>query len=129
MDRAQAQQWLDAYVHAWKTYDPQDIGALFAEDAVYHYDPFGAPVRGRDAILASWLEEDRRDPPGTYDAHYAPLVIEGQVVVTNGRSRYYEADGATLVREYDNLFVVRFDGDGRCAEFREWYMQRPPEQS
>jgi hypothetical protein len=29
------QRWLDAYVDAWRTYDPAAIGALFAEDATY----------------------------------------------------------------------------------------------
>jgi hypothetical protein len=27
--------------------------------------------------------------------------------------------------EYDNLFLLRFDADGRCQEYREWYMQKP----
>jgi hypothetical protein len=29
------------------------------------------------------------------------------------------------VRAYDNCFVMRFDSDGRCREFTEWYMKRP----
>ena len=125
IDRASVQSWLDAYVRAWETYDPEAIGALFSEDAVYHYDPFGEPLRGRDAIVASWLEEP--DAPGTYAGHYEPVAIDGNLAVTNGRSRYFEEDGATLKSEYDNVFILRFDGDGRCAEYREWYMERPAE--
>jgi hypothetical protein len=26
---------------------------------------------------------------------------------------------------FDNCFVMRFDNDGRCAEFTEWFMERP----
>ena len=26
---------------------------------------------------------------------------------------------------YDNCFVMRFDADGRCREFTEWYVKRP----
>jgi SnoaL-like domain len=124
MDRSAVQQWLDAYIHAWTTYDPGAIGALFTEDAVCYYHPYDALVRGRDAIVASWLEPDRRDPPGTYTGHYEPVAIDGSVAVTNGRSRYFEADGVTLKTEFDNLFVLRFDDAGRCSEFREWYMER-----
>jgi uncharacterized protein (TIGR02246 family) len=124
MDRADVQRWLDAYVQAWTTYDPADIAALFAEDAVYYYHPYDAPVRGREAIVASWIESDRRDPPGTYHGQYQPLAIDGSVAVTNGRSRYFEADGVTLRTEFDNLFVLHFDEAGRCSEFREWYMER-----
>ena len=124
MDRADVQRWLDAYVQAWTTYDPADIAALFAEDAVYYYHPYDAPVRGREAIVASWIESDRRDPPGTYHGQYQPLAIDGSVAVTNGRSRYFESDGVTLRTKFDNLFVLHFDEAGRCSEFREWYMER-----
>jgi hypothetical protein len=43
--------------------------------------------------------------------------------VANGRSHYFEADGKTLDKVFDNIFVLRFDDQGQCVEFREWYMQ------
>lgn len=123
MNAAAVAAWLNAYSEAWRTYDPRAIGALFSEDAAYYYGPFDEPVRGREAIVASWLEQ--RDAPGTYDGQYVPLAMEGDLAVANGRSRYFEADGAALKTEFDNIFVLRFDTGGRCAEFREWYMERP----
>ena len=33
--------------------------------------------------------------------------------------------GGPIDKIYDNCFVIRFDGDGRCREFTEWFMQRP----
>jgi hypothetical protein len=30
-------------------------------------------------------------------------------------------------REFANVFVCRFDEDGRCREFTEYYMRRRPE--
>ena len=124
MDRMAVQRWLDAYVQAWMSYDPDAIGALFSEDAVYYYHPYDEPVRDREAIVASWVEPEQRDAPGTYSAHYEPVAVEGDVAVTNGRSRYFEADGMTLRTEFDNIFVLRFDEAGRCREFREWYVER-----
>lgn len=123
LDRASVSAWLGAYVHAWKTYDPQAIGDLFSENATYSFNPFSEPVHGRAAIVASWLDEP--DTPGTYDGHYEPIVIEGDRAVTNGRSLYFEQDGSTLKAEWNNIFVLRFDDEGRCSEYREWYMQRP----
>jgi hypothetical protein len=115
--------WLRSYVRAWETYEPDVIGALFTEDATYAYHPLEEPVRGRLAIVASWLEA--RDPPGTYDGGYEPIAIEGDLAVANGRSRYFtDASKAELAREYDNLFLIRFDDQGRCRSFREWYMGR-----
>ena len=122
LEPATVQRWLDAYVSAWKSCDPQAIGDLFSENAIYAYNPYSEPVHGRAAIVASWLEET--DAPGTYDGHYEPIIIEGDRAVANGRSLYFEQDGTTFRAEWNNIFVLRFDDDGRCSEFREWYMQR-----
>jgi hypothetical protein len=121
MDRSAVVEWLKAYVHAWETYDPAAIGDLFNEQATYSYYPFEEPVVGRDAIVASWLAD--RDKPGTYEAHYEPIAIEGDVAVANGRSRYFEdSTRSKLTKEWDNIYVIRFDDDGRCLSFREWYV-------
>ncbi|HVO69143.1 MAG TPA: nuclear transport factor 2 family protein [Aggregatilineaceae bacterium] len=114
-------RWLQDYVSAWKSYDPHAIRALFSEDATYRYNPYDEPVRGREAILANWLEY--RDVPNTYTAEYKPVAVDGDTAVANGRTFYYEADGKTLKRQYDNIFVLRFDDEGRCTEFCEWFMQ------
>jgi uncharacterized protein (TIGR02246 family) len=117
MTREQVQAWLDAYVAAWRSNDAATIGELFAEDAVYRYHPYDEPERGRDAIVADWLEEP--DEPGSWEARYAPLMVEGDRAVATGETRY--ADGQT----FSNAFVLAFDGDGRCREFTEWYMEHP----
>jgi ketosteroid isomerase-like protein len=111
------QRWLDAYVDAWRTYDPEAVGDLWAEDAVHAYDPVGEPVRGREAIVADWLKDP--DEPGSWQASYRPLVVQGDRAVAVGRTTY--ADGKT----FENLFVLRFDDEGRCAEFAEWYWRYP----
>jgi hypothetical protein len=78
--------WLRAYVRAWETYDPDTVADLFSEDATYTYHPFDEPIRGRLAIVASWLEGE--DPAGTYEGQYAPVAIDGNLAIANGRSRY-----------------------------------------
>jgi ketosteroid isomerase-like protein len=114
-------QWLRDYVSAWKSYDPQAIGALFSDDAGYRYNPYDEPVRGREAIVASWLKN--RDAPNTYTAEYHPVAVDGNTAVSNGRSLYFEEDGKTLKAQYDNIFVLRFDDEGRCTDFCEWFMK------
>ena len=86
MTHEQVQAWLDAYVAAWRSNDAAAIGELFAEDAEYRYHPYDEPLRGRQAIVDSWL-----------------------------------AAGRT----FSNLFVLAFDGEGRCRGFTEWYMEHP----
>jgi hypothetical protein len=121
IDRSSVAKWLQDYVKAWEFYDPEAIGVLFSQDATYRYNPYDEPVRGRDAIVANWLEY--RDAPNTYSAEYQPVAVEGNTAVANGRTLYYEADGKTLLRQFDNIFVLRFDEQGRCMEFCEWFMQ------
>jgi SnoaL-like domain len=122
MVRDDVQVWLDAYVHAWRTYDPTAIGALFTENATYAYHPWDEAeelVQGRDAIVANWLEE--RDAPNSWEAHYRPLMVEGEQAVATGTTSY------TNGKTYWNLWVLRFDENNRCAKYVEWYMERPQE--
>jgi ketosteroid isomerase-like protein len=122
MDDAGFQRWLDAYVAAWKAYDEDEIGALFSDDAEYRFHPWDEPVRGRDAIVAAWLAD--RDDPGSWTAEYRPWAIDGDRAVAAGVSRYLGADQVTVEREYHNVFLCRFDAEGRCREFTEIYLRR-----
>ena len=130
MDRATAQAWLDRYVSAWLSYDANDIAELFTEDVAYRYHPNDDPIVGRAAVVASWLGESEsdvastRDVPGTYSARYTPVAVDGDVVVSTGISSYREQPDGPVVRVYDNCFVMRFDAQGRCSEFTEYYVQR-----
>lgn len=123
MDRAAVQDWLDRYVAAWLANDAGPIADLFTEDVVYGYRPWDGDdhtIRGRDAVVASWLEEP--DQPASWDAHYEPYAVEGDRAVAVGWSRY-AASGDSPERTYHNAYLLRFDPDGRCAEFHEFYMQ------
>jgi hypothetical protein len=132
MDKAEVDRWLGSYVEAWKTYDPDLIGALFADDIEYRYHPYDDPVVGRQAVIAAWVGESdapgvsARDAPGTYDGNYAASAVGGDVAVATGVTTYYEAPGGSVDRVFHNCFVMRFDRDMRCTEFTEWYMERPP---
>jgi ketosteroid isomerase-like protein len=131
VDKKRVDAWLEAYVEAWKTYDRDQIGALFVEDIEYRYHPYDDPLQGRDAVVASWLGEDEaegastRDPEGTYDAKYRAFAVDGDAAVATGSSTYFAEPGGDVEKIFDNCFVMRFDPDGRCREFTEWFMERP----
>jgi ketosteroid isomerase-like protein len=131
MDHATAQAWLDRYVAAWLSYERDAVAALFSDDVRYRYHPYDEPVVGRDAVVASWLGEGEiagasaRDEPGTYRAHYAPVAVDGDVVVATGSSTYVDEPGGSVTQEFENCFVMRFDDEGRCREFVEYYARRP----
>jgi ketosteroid isomerase-like protein len=122
MSAAEVTQWLERYVAAWKSGDRDEIGELFAEDVRYRYHPPDEPLVGRDAVVESWLAEP--DAPGSFDASYSCYAADGDAAVAVGTSTYLDSDGS-IVRVYDNVFLLRFDQDGRCSEFTEWYLKRP----
>jgi hypothetical protein len=132
MDHQVAQRWLDRYLAAWLSYDRDAIGALFSDDVSYRYHPWDEPILGRDAVVASWLGEGEgdddaspRDAPGTYDAAYAPVAVDRDVVVATGTTSYRADPDGPVTQTFANCFVMRFDGEGRCREFTEYYAKHP----
>ena len=130
MTREDVDRWLADYVEAWRTYDRDQIEALFAADVSYRYHPADDPIEGRDAVVESWLGEgdhpdaSDRDEPGTYEASYRAFAVDGDRAVATGISSYCDEPGGPAIRVYDNCFVMRFDSDGRCREFTEWFVLR-----
>ena len=123
MTRDEVQRWLDDYVLAWKSYDAEQIGALFSENATYLYHPFDTdPLVGRDAIVGDWLEN--RDEPGSYEGAYQVYAVDGDRAVAVGQSRYMNPDGSFRTLYY-NAYLLRFDAEGRCDEFTEYFMELP----
>ena len=131
MTREDVNRWLGLYVEAWKTYDRDQVEALFAEDISYRYHPYDDPIEGRDAVVESWLnagefsDSSSRDEPGTYDAFYRCVAADDDMAVAIGQSSYKDSPDGPVVRIYHNCFVMRFDSEGRCRDFTEWFMKRP----
>ena len=127
MTHDDVQDWLDRYIAAWLTYDPAAIGALFAENAEYRYHPWDEPIRGRAAIVSDWVEPDgnasTRDEPDSWDARYEPYIVEGRRAVAVGWSRYL-AQGETPEKLYHNVYLLEFDGEGRCRSFIEYFVEQ-----
>ena len=46
-------------------------------------------------------------------------LLAGDRVIATGETSYAEG------RVFSNLWQMRFDADGRCAEYVEWYMEHP----
>jgi ketosteroid isomerase-like protein len=129
--REDVDRWLAEYVGAWKSYDRDQIAQLFTEDIAYRYHPYDDPIEGRDEVIKAWLAEGdhpeagTRDEPGTYDAEYSAVAVDGDVAVATGWSSYKDSADGPVARTYDNCFVMRFAQDGRCSEFTEWFIKRP----
>jgi ketosteroid isomerase-like protein len=114
MDREAVERWIQGYMKAWGSNDPDDIGRLFTDDARYYTAPHRVPWQGRDGIVEGWLE--RKDEPGDWSFRYEIIGIAGDMAFVRGWTGYRDDT------DYSNLWVIRLHGQGRCSEFTEWWM-------
>ena len=134
MDLVAFRGWLERYFAAWASNDPDEVAALFADDAVYSWGPFREPAVGREDIVRAWV--DGGAPPGL-ETSFEALAVEGDRGVAHwtvafrterdqersheqGQERSQE-QGRT---ELDGILLCTFDGDDRCTLHREWYDRR-----
>ena len=108
--------WMDGYVLAWSTNDPDDISALFSPGAIYDPQTADGEWEGLDQIIEQWQEID--DQEGNWDFEWASLVETDELAVVTARTRYFDPPAS-----YRNLFVIRFDHQDRCYDFTEWYIE------
>jgi ketosteroid isomerase-like protein len=114
--RDEAEAWVERYLRAWASNDPDDIKALFTEDARYYTAPHREPWEGRPAIVDGWL--DRKDEPGTWSFRYEVLGTDGDLAFVRGWTTSLKDDPPDCT----NLWVIRLSEDGRASEFIEWWM-------
>lgn len=106
--------WVQRYLKAWESNDPDDISSLFSEDARYYDDPYKDPWAGRDQIVREWLE--RRDTPGDWTFEHEVMAANERVGFVRGRTRY-----KTSGKDYVNLWEIHLDANDNASKFVEWY--------
>jgi ketosteroid isomerase-like protein len=111
------EEWVEGYRRAWESNDPDDIRALFTEDAEYRTDPWSQPWRGHDEIVAGWLQH--ADAPGQTTFEWATLASTDELSIVQGTTVYADSG-----KTYSNLWVVRLDENGRARAFTEWWMDQ-----
>jgi hypothetical protein len=113
--------WMEAYIEAWTTNDEHDIAALFTVDAVYDPQTADGEQHGHGEIVEWWQDVD--DRPDNWDFEWLPLVETEDLAVITGVTRY-----TSPPTTYRNLWVIRFDDEGRCTDFTEWYIEEEVEE-
>ena len=126
INRDSVQQWLTGYETAWRTPGTGDLADLFTADASYLQSPYERPVTGLKAIGRMW-EAERDGPDEVFTLATSIVAVDGQVAVVRVEVTY----GDPVTQEYRDLWVIRFDQQGRCAEFEEWpfWPEQPHAQS
>jgi hypothetical protein len=117
------QEWIAAYAQAWRDKDDAAVADLFVEDGVYRSSPTDAPHVGREAIAAYWRRatSTQRD----LELCFGSPVIDGQRLMIEWwavmRDPEWRSEAASDAVTLPGCLVLRFAGDGRCEELREYY--------
>jgi hypothetical protein len=115
VDRAAVQRWVEGYERAWRTAGTDELDRLFAPDATYQVSPWAQPIDGLGAIRALW-ERERDSADEAFTMTSEVVAVDGATAVVRVAVTYDEPGGG----RWRDMWVVRFDPDGRCAAFEEW---------
>lgn len=113
--------WITGYERAWRTPEGPELdralAALFATQATYSTAPFQQPYRGLAAIARMWAaERTGPDESFTMTAEVVAADAERDTGVLSVDVHY----GAPRDQLYRDLWILRFDAEGRCEHFEEW---------
>lgn len=120
IDRGSLRDWIARYERAWRTQEGPELdralSELFAPRATYSTAPFEPPYAGLDAIARMWVAE-RKGPDEPFTLASEVVAVDAEL--DTGVLRLEVHYGATG-NVYRDLWIVRFDGSGRCEHFEEW---------
>jgi hypothetical protein len=103
------------YERAWRTAGTASLADLFTPDATYSPSPWSQSVEGLDALARFW-DDGREGPDEAFELRSEIVAVESDTAVVR---IFVDYAGAGHQRWRD-LWVIRFDGAGRCVAFEEW---------
>jgi ketosteroid isomerase-like protein len=115
VERRDVERWIEGYERAWRTAGTAGLGDLFADDASYLVSPWATPLVGLPAIAELW-DEERESPDETFAMTPEIVAVDGDTAVVRVTVDY----GTPVGGRWRDLWVLRFDADGRCVAFEEW---------
>jgi hypothetical protein len=116
MDKEQAAAWIAGYERAWRSPGTEMLAEVFTTDATYLQGPFDAPLVGLPAIAGMW-DEERTGPDEAFEMSSEIIAVDGDTAVARVEVTY----GDPVEEEFRDLWIMRFDEDGRCSSFEEWW--------
>jgi ketosteroid isomerase-like protein len=112
---SQIEAWVAGYERAWRMAGSESLRELFADDATYRMSPFEEPAVGLAEIAELW-EREREGLDEEFEMEHEIVALDGDTAVLRVEVRY----GRPEPLEYLDLWIARFDADGRCRSFEEW---------
>lgn len=107
--------WVDRYESAWRSPGTEALREVFAEGATYQQGPYHQQLVGLHTIAAMW-DRERHGHDELFRLQAETVAVEGDTAVVRAEVHY----GDPPLREYRDLWIIRFDETGRCVVFEEW---------
>lgn len=106
-------RWVADYEQGWRAGDLAAVERLFTPEAEYRASPYEPAKVGHVEIRGIWLDDaDGR----VFTMHAEPIAVEGRSAVVRVEVHYAQP----VRQDYLDLWVIRFDSDGRAEAFEEW---------
>jgi ketosteroid isomerase-like protein len=115
VDRATVERWVAGYERAWRTEGAEPLAELFSPDVSYLPSPWAHPIAGL-AGLAPWWDAERDGPDEPFTMTSEVVAVDGDTAVVRIEVDYFGEDPS----RWRDLWILRFDADGRCVGFEEW---------
>ena len=115
MDHADVSAWVDRYEQVWRSAGTDRLPELFTASATYLPSPWATPISGGTELAEFW-DAERDGPDETFTMTSEVLAVDGDTAVVRVAVDY----GEPVVSRWLDLWVLRFDDDGRCRAFEEW---------
>jgi hypothetical protein len=115
MDREAVERWVAGYERAWRTPGTEPLVELFSTDVSYLPSPWADPIVGLSR-LGPWWDAERDGPDEPFTIVSEVVAVDGDTAVVRIEVNYTCDDQP----RWRDLWILRFDTDGRCVGFEEW---------
>ena len=113
--------WMRRLGEAWESRDAQAAADLFSTNVSYRENPFDEPLQGREEVERCW--EEMIAEQEEVNVSFEVLAVTDERAVVNWQADY--TDAKTKERASVNgVSVGRFDGEGLCEEWLEWWHKK-----
>lgn len=111
--------WLDRLKRAWEAGDPESALELFAHTERYYERPF-KPGTTQEEYKTYW-----QDIVGLEDItfEYEIVAVEANTACVHWKNSF-RSKGELDLTELDGMFVIVFNDEGSCTEFRQWWFMK-----
>jgi SnoaL-like domain len=111
--RAAANRWRETWERGWRTHEPEEIVALYAEGAYFRSHPFRDAQSPREYIEPTLAEE------ASAECEFGDPIVAGDRAAVEWRAETTLRDGGR--EKLAGVSLLRFDSAGLVVEQRDFW--------